>query len=85
MCPICDYWCDYWDLSDTCLHARITYLFDNATTVFFAIFMSFWGKSVQHCLELCATCLSIFSQFSCSNLLGVGKGGNIYSYAVYGR
>ncbi|KAF4524726.1 hypothetical protein B566_EDAN014431 [Ephemera danica] len=43
MCPICDYWCDYWNLSDTCLHARITYLFDNATTVFFAIFMSFWA------------------------------------------
>ncbi|XP_061708885.1 anoctamin-1 isoform X3 [Cydia pomonella] len=43
MCPQCDYYCDYWDLKTTCLQARITYLFDNPTTVFFAIFMSFWG------------------------------------------
>ena len=45
MCPLCDHWCDYWDLKDTCVHARLTYLFDNSTTVFFAIFMSFWGES----------------------------------------
>ncbi|KAK9737785.1 Calcium-activated chloride channel [Popillia japonica] len=43
MCPLCDHWCDYWDLKETCTHSRITYLFDNATTVFFAIFMSFWA------------------------------------------
>ncbi|KAG8224432.1 hypothetical protein J437_LFUL001382 [Ladona fulva] len=43
MCPLCDRKCDYWKLSDTCLYARITYLFDNPTTVFFAIFMSFWA------------------------------------------
>lgn len=43
MCPLCDHWCDYWDLSQTCLHSRVTYLFDNPTTVFFAIFMSFWA------------------------------------------
>ncbi|XP_059619123.1 anoctamin-4 isoform X2 [Phlebotomus argentipes] len=43
MCPLCDHWCDYWDLKETCLHARVTYLFDNPTTVFFAIFMSFWA------------------------------------------
>ncbi|XP_019864929.1 anoctamin-5 isoform X2 [Aethina tumida] len=43
MCPLCDYWCDYWDIKETCVHARITYLFDNPTTVFFAIFMSFWA------------------------------------------
>ncbi|CAH0557259.1 unnamed protein product [Brassicogethes aeneus] len=43
MCPLCDYWCDYWDLKETCVHAKITYLFDNGTTVFFAIFMSFWA------------------------------------------
>ncbi|XP_065163177.1 anoctamin-5 isoform X2 [Atheta coriaria] len=43
MCPLCDHWCDYWDLKETCVHARITYLFDNSTTVFFAIFMSFWA------------------------------------------
>lgn len=44
MCPLCDYWCDYWDLKETCFHAKVTYLFDNPTTVFFAIFMSFWGE-----------------------------------------
>lgn len=44
MCPLCDHWCGYYDLQETCMHARITYLFDNGTTVFFAIFMSFWGK-----------------------------------------
>ncbi|CAH2069036.1 unnamed protein product, partial [Iphiclides podalirius] len=43
MCPLCDYFCEYWDLRDTCRQARITYLFDNSTTVFFAIFMSFWA------------------------------------------
>ncbi|KAJ9596645.1 hypothetical protein L9F63_012342, partial [Diploptera punctata] len=43
MCPTCDYWCDYWNLEETCLHARVTYLFDNPSTVFFAIVMSFWA------------------------------------------
>ncbi|XP_050354863.1 anoctamin-1-like isoform X3 [Nymphalis io] len=43
MCPQCDYYCDFWDLKTTCLQSRITYLFDNPTTVFFAIFMSFWA------------------------------------------
>lgn len=43
MCPLCDDWCDYWDLAETCVHAKIAYLFDNPTTVFFAIFMSFWA------------------------------------------
>lgn len=43
MCPLCDYWCDYWPLSETCFHAKIAYLFDNPTTVFFAVFMSFWA------------------------------------------
>ncbi|XP_046423271.1 anoctamin-4-like isoform X1 [Neodiprion fabricii] len=43
MCPLCDKLCDYWDLKDTCFHARVTYLFDNSATVFFAVFMSFWA------------------------------------------
>ncbi|KAJ0181435.1 hypothetical protein K1T71_003520 [Dendrolimus kikuchii] len=43
MCPQCDYFCDFWDLNATCLQSRVTYLFDNSTTVFFAIFMSFWA------------------------------------------
>ncbi|KAF3425387.1 hypothetical protein E2986_02577 [Frieseomelitta varia] len=43
MCPLCDHICGYWDLKETCLHARITYLFDNPSTVFFSIFMSLWA------------------------------------------
>lgn len=43
MCPLCD-WCGYWDLKRTCFHVRVTYLFNNWTTVIFAVFMSFWGK-----------------------------------------
>lgn len=44
MCPLCDHWCDYWKLEDACFHARTTYLFNNSTTIVFAVFMSFWGK-----------------------------------------
>ncbi|KAJ8915650.1 hypothetical protein NQ315_003434 [Exocentrus adspersus] len=43
MCPMCEAWCNYWDIKESCTHARIAYLFDNATTVFFAIFMSVWA------------------------------------------
>ncbi|XP_047120031.1 anoctamin-1-like isoform X1 [Schistocerca piceifrons] len=43
MCPLCDRTCEYWNLAETCTYARITYLFDNPFTVFFAIFMSFWA------------------------------------------
>ncbi|KAF0291689.1 Anoctamin-1 [Amphibalanus amphitrite] len=44
MCPICDVFCGYWRLNETCVHSRVTYLIDNPSTLFFAIFMSFWGK-----------------------------------------
>ena len=43
MCPLCDF-CAYWNLGNTCFHARVTYLFDNVSTVFFTVFMSLWGK-----------------------------------------
>ncbi|KAL6259932.1 hypothetical protein P5V15_009842 [Pogonomyrmex californicus] len=43
MCPLCDHFCGYWDLKETCLHSRITYLFDNSSTMFFSIFMSLWA------------------------------------------
>ena len=43
MCPICDEFCDFWKLSDACKMTQAKYLFDNGTTVFFAIFMSLWG------------------------------------------
>ncbi|KAJ9601623.1 hypothetical protein L9F63_000231, partial [Diploptera punctata] len=42
MCPLCDN-CQFWNLTDACDYARVTYLFDNPFTVFFAFFMSFWG------------------------------------------
>ena len=47
ICPACDHFCDYWELSETCLHSKIMYLFDNETTVFFAVFMSFWGEFLK--------------------------------------
>ncbi|XP_011305827.1 anoctamin-4 [Fopius arisanus] len=43
MCPLCDKICGYWNLRETCLHSRLTYLFDNPSTVFFAVFMSLWA------------------------------------------
>ncbi|KAH8406732.1 hypothetical protein KR222_008167 [Zaprionus bogoriensis] len=42
MCPLCD-WCEFWNLKETCNYAKITYLIDNPSTVFFAVFMSFWA------------------------------------------
>lgn len=44
LCPVCDKACHYRELKESCMFSRITYLFDNPSTVFFAIFMSFWGK-----------------------------------------
>lgn len=44
LCPLCDKACSYQKLNESCLFSRITYLFDNPSTVFFAIFMSFWGS-----------------------------------------
>ena len=46
LCPLCDKACKYQKLMDSCKFARLTYLFDNPATVFFAIFMSLWGKIV---------------------------------------
>ncbi|CAH1390645.1 unnamed protein product [Nezara viridula] len=45
LCPLCDKVCEYQQLSASCLFSRITYLFDNPATVFFAIFMSFWATT----------------------------------------
>uniref|UniRef100_A0A673UF00 Anoctamin n=1 Tax=Suricata suricatta TaxID=37032 RepID=A0A673UF00_SURSU len=42
MCPLCDLVCDYWRLNTTCLASKISHLFDNESTVFFAIFMGIW-------------------------------------------
>ncbi|XP_066936321.1 anoctamin-7-like isoform X2 [Clytia hemisphaerica] len=45
MCPRCDekIGCKTWTLDDSCGQAMISYLFDNAATVFFAVFVSFWA------------------------------------------
>jgi anoctamin-1 len=43
MCPLCDKLCDYWDLQETCLQAKLTSLCDNPVTVIFAVIMSFWA------------------------------------------
>lgn len=48
LCPLCDTACKYQRLHESCLFSKITYLFDNPSTVFFAIFMSFWGKNKQN-------------------------------------
>ncbi|XP_029336076.1 anoctamin-5 isoform X3 [Mus caroli] len=42
MCPLCDEVCDYWRLNTTCLHSKFSHLFDNESTVFFALFMGIW-------------------------------------------
>ncbi|XP_049746672.1 anoctamin-5 isoform X1 [Elephas maximus indicus] len=42
MCPLCDQLCDYWRLNTTCLASKFSHLFDNESTVFFAIFMGIW-------------------------------------------
>uniref|UniRef100_A0A8C7GDN9 Anoctamin n=1 Tax=Oncorhynchus kisutch TaxID=8019 RepID=A0A8C7GDN9_ONCKI len=42
MCPLCDKRCKVWLLSDTCLYAKVSILFDNEGTVMFAMFMAVW-------------------------------------------
>uniref|UniRef100_T1K2V6 Anoctamin n=1 Tax=Tetranychus urticae TaxID=32264 RepID=T1K2V6_TETUR len=45
MCPLCsDHDCDYWLLSSSCIDTFFSYLFDNPSTIFFAIFMSVWSS-----------------------------------------
>ncbi|XP_027715931.1 anoctamin-9 isoform X1 [Vombatus ursinus] len=43
MCPLQDHQHKYWRLSETCTFAKLTHLFDNEGTVFFAIFMALWA------------------------------------------
>ncbi|XP_021249264.1 anoctamin-2 isoform X1 [Numida meleagris] len=45
MCPLCDKFCDYWNLSSACSTARASHLFDNPATVFFSIFMALWATT----------------------------------------
>ncbi|KTF79749.1 hypothetical protein cypCar_00037631 [Cyprinus carpio] len=43
MCPLCDKTCKVWELSETCMYAKVTLLFDNEGTVAFAMFMAVWA------------------------------------------
>uniref|UniRef100_A0A3Q3IXK5 Anoctamin n=1 Tax=Monopterus albus TaxID=43700 RepID=A0A3Q3IXK5_MONAL len=43
MCPLCDKRCKVWKLSDTCTYAKVSLLFDNDGTVFFAMVMAVWA------------------------------------------
>ncbi|VDK42122.1 unnamed protein product [Anisakis simplex] len=40
MCPSCDKWCDYKRLNSSCFYSKLSYIFDNISTVLFAILMS---------------------------------------------
>ena len=44
MCPRCDQRCDFWYLQESCTFSRLSLIFDNGATVFFAVLMSFWGE-----------------------------------------
>ena len=48
MCPNCDQYCPFWKLRSSCGLSELTYIIDNDGTVFFAIFMSFWGMYFSH-------------------------------------
>ncbi|XP_071943623.1 anoctamin-4-like isoform X4 [Antedon mediterranea] len=43
MCPLCNGKCPYFSLSDSCVYAKLTYIFDNSATVFYACFMALWS------------------------------------------
>nr|XP_031315723.1 anoctamin-3-like [Camelus dromedarius] len=47
MCPLCDKNCSLQRLNESCIYAKVTYLFDNGGTVFFAIFMAIWAICLQ--------------------------------------
>ncbi|KAK3715467.1 hypothetical protein QZH41_006501 [Actinostola sp. cb2023] len=45
MCSLCDedLGCQYWDLKISCGSGKAAYMFDNAATVLYAVFVSFWA------------------------------------------
>ena len=47
MCPACDNICSYWDLKEMCTYHKVMHLFDNESTIFFAIVMSVWAALFQ--------------------------------------
>ena len=44
MCPVCDTFCDFWSLSESCFLSKVTYMFDNLATVVFSIFIILWAS-----------------------------------------
>ena len=48
MCPLCAN-CSTWPLHQICDYTRIAYLFDHPGTIFYAVFMSFWGEYLEFC------------------------------------
>uniref|UniRef100_A0AC34GSS8 Anoctamin n=1 Tax=Panagrolaimus sp. ES5 TaxID=591445 RepID=A0AC34GSS8_9BILA len=49
ICPSCDEFCDYVPLSGSCVYAKLTYLFDNTSTIVFAALMSIWATLFLEC------------------------------------
>ena len=43
MCPLCSIKCGFWKMRESCEQAKVSHLFDNPATVFFAVFMSVWA------------------------------------------
>ena len=68
MCPLCNerLGCAFWDLNDICFNTRISYLFDHPGTVFYSIFVSFWGESG---VCVCVSCISVHNLTSTYSLL----------------
>ncbi|KAK2535806.1 hypothetical protein Q9233_003532 [Columba guinea] len=65
MCPMCERNCTLQKLNESCIYAKVTHLFDNGGTVFFAIFMAIWGKYIFICfvqlILLCDYWLMLFT------------------------
>ncbi|KAK6102968.1 Calcium-activated chloride channel family protein [Brugia pahangi] len=40
LCPTCDKYCDYTRLNSSCIYSKLSYVFDNTSTVIFAALMS---------------------------------------------
>ncbi|VDM08864.1 unnamed protein product [Wuchereria bancrofti] len=40
LCPTCDKYCDYTRLNSSCIYSKLSYVFDNTSTVIFAAMMS---------------------------------------------
>uniref|UniRef100_A0A183FSL2 Anoctamin n=1 Tax=Heligmosomoides polygyrus TaxID=6339 RepID=A0A183FSL2_HELPZ len=43
ICPQCENYCDFQPLKNSCLYAKMSYLFDNGVTVIFAALMCVWA------------------------------------------